>query len=148
LHVKPTRVLITDYVTSTLLFRSLIPSWERHTFFSLGGPFQTIVSYLCALALDLFKSVIFVHYLDLGFFLCHDFESSWSETSLPLVSSYLNQLPQFGLISKPPPKRCRVNKCGTYISTTHDHDNLIMSTDMSTYSGMNGSRIHLTPISI
>jgi hypothetical protein len=55
----------------------------------------------------------------------------------------LNQVPQFGLIPKPPPKRRRVNKCGTYISTTQAHDHPTMSID----SDMNVSGIPSTPAS-
>jgi hypothetical protein len=61
----------------------------------------------------------------------------------------LNQLPQFVLVLKLPPKMCRVNRRGTYISATQAHSHPIMSIDsnMSMDLGMSVLRSHSTPTS-
>jgi hypothetical protein len=56
--VKPMRALITDYDTSNLLKGVSGPSWGRHNYSSKGGPFSTIISYLCGIGLFVYFGVL------------------------------------------------------------------------------------------
>jgi hypothetical protein len=49
--VKPMKAFITDYYTSNILKGVSGPSWVRHTYYSEGGPFSSIISCLCAFGL-------------------------------------------------------------------------------------------------
>jgi hypothetical protein len=51
--------------------------------------------------------------------------------------SILNQLPQYGLIPKPPPKQLRVIKCGMYISAAQAHENPVMRIDSYVSTDLN-----------